>query len=257
MNEIDRLAIETPENLSLETPIAGFGSRCTAAILDYLIIGSIMLLVTLAFFGGSRRAPSNTSIILWIGVLFLLLTFYHLIFEMLWNGQSPGKRWTGLRVVQANGMPLTVTGAIIRNFLRLFDFLPLFYGIGLIALFLSKKGQRLGDLAAGTLVIREQKALTLNTLQETTTVKYRHLSRYSPLTETIYVDALTEQNRQLIVDFLNRRDSIRDTSSIAIPLARQMAQKMDIPPSNVTRDTRSAELFLEQIARAFELKDSG
>lgn len=256
MNEFDRLTIETPENLALDAPIAGFGTRCIAALLDYLIIFALIVLFTLTFFNRSRVFADPVTAAFYVLALFLLTTFYHLVFEIAWNGQSPGKRWMRLRVVQANGSPLTVTGALLRNFLRLFDFLPVFYGIGLVALFVSSKGQRLGDLAAGTIVIIEQKSISLDSLKASTVVKYRYFTRYTPLPEYIHTDGLTEQNRQLIINFLNRRDTLTDTTRIAIPLARQMAEKIGLTDLDVSRDPRAAEVFLEQLARAFELNES-
>lgn len=250
----ERLSIETPENLPLDAQIAGFGTRCTAAILDYLIIGALLILIALFFF--NRVRDSSVALAVYIGIQFLLITFYHLLFELFWNGQSPGKRWTGLRVVRANGLPLTASAAVIRNFMRLFDFLPIAYGVGMIALFLTRNTQRLGDLAAGTIVIKEQKDITLTSLRDSTAVQYRHLSPLTPLPHYIQIDALTEQDRQLVVDFLNRRAALRDTYQIAMMLARQMAEKMrsDAPLNDILYSTRAAELFLEQTARAFELR---
>jgi hypothetical protein len=130
-----------------------------------------------------------------IFIQFLLITFYHLFFELAWNGQTPGKRRTGLRVIQSNGLPLTVSGAIIRNLVRLFDFMPILYGFGLIVLFATKNTQRLGDLAAKTVVIRERKQLTLTTLKENLAVQYWHIKPIDPLPYYIRVEHLTQDDR--------------------------------------------------------------
>src|SRR5262249_32763682 len=120
-----------------------------------------------------------------VALQFLIITFYHLFFELLWNGQTPGKRMFGIRVVQANGLPLTASSAIIRNLVRLFDFFPILYGIGLVSMFATKQTQRLGDLAAHTIVIRERRGVTLQNLKEDLTVHYHHISRMDPIPANI------------------------------------------------------------------------
>jgi uncharacterized RDD family membrane protein YckC len=129
----NNLAIDTPENVILNAEIAGFGTRCLAAIFDYIIIFVLLIVINLLFANAFRSIEDLTTVfIVFILVLFLLMTFYHLLFELFWNGRTPGKYFLRLRVVQANGLPLTATGALIRNLVRLFDFFPVFYGIGLI-----------------------------------------------------------------------------------------------------------------------------
>jgi uncharacterized RDD family membrane protein YckC len=88
-------------------------------------------------------------------VLFTVNFFYFAAFETLWKGQTPGKRKLRLRVVRDGGHPIDGRSALVRNFLRTVDILPTFYLVGIVALFLSRDGKRVGDLAAGTLVVRE------------------------------------------------------------------------------------------------------
>ncbi|MFN8531634.1 MAG: RDD family protein [Anaerolineae bacterium] len=252
-----QFGIETPENLMLHAPLAGFGSRCVAAILDNLIIGVGMLIFAIAYLFPSLRRGAGTETLVFIGVMFLVTGLYHLVFELFWNGQTPGKHWTGLRVIRANGLPLTPTAAIVRNFVRLFDFLPIAYGVGLVFLFVTRKTQRLGDLAAGTVVIQEQRAVTIENLQAKTFVKYRRLSLYSPLSEYINITSLTTADVQLVIDFLNRRDALGYNSlDLAILMASQMATKMNVNTSTtgILSSLTAAELFLEQIVRAYELQ---
>ena len=90
--------------------------------------------------------------------LFLIFAGYFILFEWLWNGQTPGKRWLKLRVIRDDGRPLTLWEAIARNLLRIADAAPGFvlpvYSVGLIVIFLSGRDQRLGDMFAGTVVVR-------------------------------------------------------------------------------------------------------
>jgi uncharacterized RDD family membrane protein YckC len=254
-----KLSIDTPENILLDAEIAGFGSRCMAALIDYTILVILAILVTYLF---GRALPTGTrlegaALAMLIFIQFSLMTFYHLFFELLWNGQTPGKRRTGLRVIQSNGLPLTVSGAIIRNLVRLFDFMPILYGIGLVALFATKNTQRLGDLAAKTIVIRERRQLTLGTLKENLRVQYWHITTVDPIPHYIRIERLTQDDRRMVVDYLQRRSELRDRDSIAGMLAQQIARKMEdhTNENELASNSRRPERFLEQVARAFEVAE--
>lgn len=258
-NLSSRLSIDTPENLALDAEIAGFGTRCIAAMIDYTIIIALLLIITYLF---SRALPPGARfegalVALLVLIQFGLVLFYHLAFELFCNGQTPGKRWIGIRVVSANGLPLTATGAVIRNLVRLFDFLPIFYGVGLVVLFATRNTQRLGDLAARTVVIRERRQLTLSTLKEDLAVHYLHIKPIEPIPHQVRIDNLTQDDRRKVIDFLQRRDQLRDRDYIAHLVARQIARKIDDPAleREIGFNGRRAETFLEFVARAFELAE--
>jgi uncharacterized RDD family membrane protein YckC len=251
----DHLSIDTPENIILNAEIAGFGTRCIGAIIDYLILLVVIIAAASLYLQSVpllNRTQSTTLAIVNL-IQFVIITFYHLCLELFWNGQTIGKRIVGTRVVQANGLPLTASGAVIRNLVRLFDFLPLFYGIGLIAMFASKQTQRLGDLAARTVVIREQRQVTLNTIKENYNVAYHFISVTSPLPYYIQIEQLSPDDRRMVVDFLRRRYEIRDRDQIAQLLARRFVVKMHSEGLPSMYSARDSETFLEQIARAFEI----
>jgi uncharacterized RDD family membrane protein YckC len=258
-DQSSKLSIDTPENILLDAEIAGFGSRCMAALMDYSILIVLVIIVSYLFGRAvpTERQNETAVITLLIFIQFLLITFYHLFFELAWNGQTPGKRRIGLRVIQSNGLPLTVSGAIIRNLVRLFDFMPILYGFGLIVLFATRNTQRLGDLAAKTVVIRERKQLTLTTLKENLSVQYWHIKPIDPLPYYIRIEHLTQDNRRTIVDYLRRRHELRDRETIVKMLAQQMVQKMDEYNLDltITSNAARAERFLEQVARAFEVAE--
>jgi uncharacterized RDD family membrane protein YckC len=261
------VTIDTPENILLDAEIAGFGSRCVAAMIDYLYIFALLFCFSALFinaFSRNSNPPSSdeatSALALLIVVQFAILTFYHLFFELIWNGQTPGKRRVGIRVVQANGLPVTASGVVIRNLVRLFDFLPLFYGLGLVVLFSTRTTQRLGDLAARTIVIRERKALTLSSVREDLSVRYEHLRATEPIPHYVVIEPLSQHDRRTVIDFLQRRPSLNNREHLATLLAKQMLHKMNLGDlrgqvyvGSVTASGRQAELFLEQIARAFEL----
>jgi uncharacterized RDD family membrane protein YckC len=144
--------IETPEGVALNLYLAGPVVRALAWSLDMLIrvgiyIAAAILLGYLEAFGWG----------LWLILIFLVEWFYPLLFELYRDGATPGKRALGIHVLQENGTPLTGAGAIIRNLLRAVDFLPFFYGFGLLAMLTNRRFQRLGDLAAATVVVYNAK----------------------------------------------------------------------------------------------------
>ncbi len=253
-----KLSIDTPENIFIDAEIAGFGTRCMAALLDYTILIVGLIVVTFAF---TRAVPTTAQHGTgWLAALvllqFIIITFYHLVFELMWNGQTPGKRRTHIRVVMTNGLPLTTSAALIRNLVRLFDFFPICYGVGLLVLFFTRHTQRLGDLAAKTVVIREHQNLTVSSVKENLTIRYYYLKPTDPIPHYIRIDLLTREDRRTIVDYLQRRGELKGREPLAYRLAQIMARKMDYPLQQelrygLTRD----ELLLEQIARAFEVAE--
>jgi uncharacterized RDD family membrane protein YckC len=151
------LVVATPERVSFDYQVAGLGTRAIAQLLDLLILAAIA--VALLFFAGGVAAvvPDSdtlTSLIIIIGG-FVIVFGYFWLSEALWSGQTIGKKAFRLRAVGDRGEPLTFMQAGIRNVVRIVDFLPYGYGIGMVVLFANGKGKRLGDLAAGTIVVKD------------------------------------------------------------------------------------------------------
>jgi uncharacterized RDD family membrane protein YckC len=164
----DQLSIETPEQVALEFPLAGVGSRFLALSLDMLLQVTIAVAVMAAVSGtwsliGSRSGGGPWYVAILIIAAFLLFYGYFAAFEAFWHGQTPGKRLIGLRVLSVTGRPARVEEAILRNLLRVVDQLPGVYAIGILTMLISSRNQRLGDLAAGTVVVHE-KALSVPVL---------------------------------------------------------------------------------------------
>src|SRR5437667_697377 len=151
-----RLEVETPDHIVLRYDLAGAGNRGFAAVLDFavasLIVFAALMLLSLV--------ASETGDVLYILggveviVTLVLIWSFFIRLEWLWNGQTSGKRVDKLRVINEDGSPAQFTAVLIRNLLRLVDFLPALYGLGVLVIVLSPKSQRLGDLAAGTYVVR-------------------------------------------------------------------------------------------------------
>jgi len=159
-------SVLTPERVSLQYDIAGIGSRGAAAIVDTVIqsVALIVIFVALtaglaagsAFLSvGSGPGAATLFLALFILALFAVADGYFMLFEILWNGQTPGKRMVGIRVIRENGYPMRPIDAVIRNLVRMVDWLPGAYGIGVLTMLLNKRSKRLGDFASGTIVVRE------------------------------------------------------------------------------------------------------
>lgn len=150
------LVVATPERVSFDYQVAGLGTRAIAQLLDLLIVTGIMIAVLLFAFGAATVTQSNTvaTLIVIVGG-FIVVFGYFWISEALWSGQTLGKKAFRLRAVGDRGEPLTFMQAGIRNVVRIVDFLPYGYGVGMVVLFANGKGKRLGDLAAGTVVVKD------------------------------------------------------------------------------------------------------
>ena len=150
------LVIATPERVSFDYQVAGLGTRALAQLLDLLIVAGIMIAVLLfAFAVGSVTGSDTAANLITIVGLFIVVFGYFWISEALWSGQTVGKKVFRLRAVGDRGEPLTFLQAGIRNVVRIVDFLPYGYGVGMVVLFVNGKGKRLGDLAAGTIVVKD------------------------------------------------------------------------------------------------------
>lgn len=159
-----RMTVETPEHVVVEYPLAGPGSRYAALLLDLLVAGAVLaagaaFLLLLWWVAGRvpglhETVPGGLVAAVWILWTFSVLWGWFFWFEAFRDGQTPGKRRLGLRAVMEGGFPLTVEAAAIRNLLRLVD-VQGFGVLGGLVMLLSPRGQRVGDLAAGTVVVRE------------------------------------------------------------------------------------------------------
>jgi len=245
MDSHDKLTIDTPEQTVLEYPIAGLGSRFLALLLDTgiqvvlgffaLIVGSFIG-VGLARWGG--LGPQWVVAII-VFLLFLLNSAYFALFEIFWNGQTPGKRYAQVRVIKDDGRPIGVYEAIVRNALRLVDILPSMYAVGLVCIFLSRQSKRVGDYVAGTVVVHEKTLEGVRPYAE------------AAIDETLPpVDAgkVTLEEAQLIETFLNRRDSLDPAvrTNMAMQIANRMADKMGLKIYGWPRTERFLEAVIEQ-----------
>jgi len=164
----ENVRIETPEQIDFEVEVAGPGSRLLAQLVDWII--KWVIVCFLLMIGGAvisvlegvtydrwSRATANLFVAILLLVICLFFLGYDVYFEGLRNGQTPGKRMCGIRVVREGGAPIDTTAAFIRNLVGLADFLPFCYLVGGVVMIFNSRAQRLGDMAAGTLVMRERR----------------------------------------------------------------------------------------------------
>lgn len=269
----ERYVIDTPENIDFSYTIAGIGSRFLAAIIDtFILILAQLLLLGLLFVVISQLeslsdgvANSTQSIIfaLWGLLSFIALWGYYIAFELLWNGQSPGKRAIRLRVVRDGGRPVTFGASAIRNLIRIIDFLPGLYGLGVLTMFIDRQARRLGDLAGGTLVVKERTAISLDSLvggehgEHGSSLERWRLDKGkaeasespSDFTPTIpNLERITTKDYDLIQEFLRRRKELSFDSRqrLSSQLAEGMSNRLGIAlkPENY-------ESFLEHVVEEF------
>ncbi|CAN5188808.1 hypothetical protein BH23GEM2_BH23GEM2_09720 [soil metagenome] len=161
-------SVETPEQVEISYTIAGLGSRLYAALIDVAIVvtGFVLLILAVVFLGGSRSPPvgggapdisgSWALALLYLGQ-FAFMWGYYVLFEALADGRTPGKRALRLRVVQEDGLSISFAASAIRNIMRLVDLQPgLLAGVGIISILVTNRSKRIGDVVAGTIVVRER-----------------------------------------------------------------------------------------------------
>ena len=244
----ETLIIETPERVPLHFALASIGNRFLACAVDHAIQGFALMIIALAslivanissvweLFASAPKWIYAVMIIL----LFLTFSGYFAFFEWIWSGQTPGKRWLRLRVLREDGRPITFWEASVRNLLRSLDMMPFpFYSIGLISVFANSRDQRVGDLVAGTVVVREREAEAPEFAQVfASPVSDPALRRsFKPVDFTASLNSLTEAEIQVVETFLRRRWDLSD-------VPRQwMAWRVALPILYKIRPTDDVEKF--------------
>jgi uncharacterized RDD family membrane protein YckC len=242
MSNFDQYTLETPENIEVRFDIAGIGTRFCALVVDYLLMGviaaALIILAVMLEIGLPAQMRGNAN--LWIlaflaGIVLALTTGYFIVFEWLMRGQTPGKKALKIRVIRDDGTPVTVHEVLVRNVVRLVDMIPGIYAVGVLFMFPSRLSKRLGDIAAGTIVIKEEQ------LNYSANADKKRVLHVEPL-EHINGE-LTPAERRLISGFLQRRAEL-------LPQARQqLAERLALPLYEKYRgEYRSAEEYLLRLA---------
>ena len=221
----DRISVATPEGVTLEATLAGVGSRFAAALIDQVLRVALLiaLLILQEVVDGDRSTSSGVFLATLLTAMFLVQFAYDVLFETLASGRTPGKRWTGLRVVRLGGAPVGFVASALRNVLRIVDALPGFYLVGILSVLFTKNNQRLGDLAAGTIVVVDRRHPAARPLPRTTTTDDDALWDVSSIT----ADEVATVRR-----FLERRTSLTPEARdrLAMEMATRLGPKVVGPP---------------------------
>lgn len=231
----DTTRIATPEGVELELRLAGLGSRFSAELIDILIkavlLGALVLIAYLAF--GEIAA----GVVFAVGILAAVVV-YDVVFEVRSAGATPGKRALGIRVLEEDGAPVGLRSSAIRNVIRLIEGFALLYIPAIIAVLATRRNQRLGDLAAGTVVAREAVAGGPS---------FRRLPAAGEYADWD-VSAITPEELAAVRSFLGRRSGF--DSSARYQIAASLAQKLGPKVCGGPPYERQPERFLEQLESA-------
>jgi uncharacterized RDD family membrane protein YckC len=254
----ERYEVETPEVVTVSYDVAGPGSRCVAAAVDTLLIGLLLAGLGATLFGlaglvGAAGGPDLTNLLLalWAALSFLLLWGYYLLFELIWSGQSPGKRLLGLRVIREGGRPIDFAASAVRNLVRVVDFVPFAYGLGVLTMFADGRARRLGDLAAGTLVVREGAPLSLDALARgAAPAPVPPRAADAPPTPLLpRLGLLGAERYELAQEFLRRRHELAAPrrAALAAELAAALRAPLALPAEG------DPERFIEHLVREYRV----
>ncbi|MCC5603037.1 RDD family protein [Nostoc favosum] len=255
MRFFNRITFQTPESVELEFTLAGIGNRAWALIIDYHVLAVILVGFVVAWSIVSDQLGDfwvdifGTAVTLWLIAIAFLASFiiyvgYFVIFETLWFGQTPGKRVAKIRVVRDDGRLIGLQQATLRALLRPFDE-TLFIGAFLIML--SRREKRLGDLAAGTIVIQAETP----TASKTLTISEQAKELHQQLIQIADLSPLLPDDFAVIREYLQRRGamSLKARASLSLKLAEQVKAIINLEklPEAVTPD-----VFLEAVYLVYQ-----
>ena len=230
---VDRISVTTPERVAVEYEVAGVGTRALAQVIDWLILIvadiALVLLISVAFSGGGLAGSAGVAVV--IIAVGALQIGYFLICEWRW-GSTPGKRALRARVVTTYGAPIGFSESVTRNLLRLVDFLPSMYLLGGIVAIASERSQRLGDHAAGTLVVRPPKRSKGGVVPQAAT--FVELTSH----EHTLTGGATGELAAVIDEFQQRKEKLlKETRrDLAARIAVQAERVVDRPPAMADED---------------------
>ena len=246
-----RLEIETPDHVVLRYQLAGAGNRGFAAIVDFLIAVVLMFAIGFAFQALTTLNPTLDDWSGWVVLLELLIAWlYFVLLEWLWNGQTIGKRLFGLRVISEDGEPARFVAVIVRNLVRVVDFLPALYGLGLVTLIVSSRSQRLGDYAGGTFVVRAPNPRRNWSALRTVSARPRWNLAESKASTEPTLRVLPGEAQRLVREFVLREQKLTPAARTA--LATQIATRLRplLPEFQVADDVD----LIHTVARSLRAK---
>ncbi len=247
------VVIITPEQVELRYTLAGIGARFYAILIDLLWQIPVYALIIIAAvaleesaLGSANRVIRNTLLVLLLFAFFAVTYGYFLLFEALRNGQTPGKRAAGIRVISDSGAPVTFRQVLLRNVMRIVDSLPSLYALGIISVWFSNQGRRLGDYVAGTLVVytgRTEAApppMPDEVADETA----------APVVTGVPLGKLTRDQYRILRHYLDRRREMEPelARQMAATLIPPLVEALEVDPDSVGEP----EPFIESVVYAWE-----
>jgi uncharacterized RDD family membrane protein YckC len=218
----------TPEAVPVWLDVAGIASRAIATVVDSVIIAVVIVGVVRATSAVPSAAPSDPTLagVVTTAMVLSVVWGYYMLFEGLWHGRSPGKAAMHVRVVRTDGQPIGWLQVVVRNLLRPIDLLPGSYLLGAAFVVVTRRSQRLGDLAAGTLVVRDRRAPAPVVLNTTPAA--------AEAARSLDASALREREYGLIRSFLERRQTLSTSSrrALAGQLASLVRDRVPGAPAN-------------------------
>jgi uncharacterized RDD family membrane protein YckC len=258
MQWADDVRIETPEQIDVALEVAGLGSRFLAKAIDWLVkwgtilVAGLLVAIVVAFSGETPfgKAAPVLLVACLVALFYAFFLGFDVYFEVRQNGQTPGKRRAGIRVIREGGSAVDFRSACIRNLLGMADFLPAFYLLGSFLILLTRRGQRLGDLAAGTLVIRER---ALEAPVEPAAEIEQLASRDFTFTPT-QLAACSPEDRYILRSFFQRYRQLEAGSreKLARRLAEGFLQKTSYQPTPSLEKGPVPARFLASLYRDLE-----
>jgi uncharacterized RDD family membrane protein YckC len=259
---LQRVTIQTPESVELDFALAGIGSRSLAWLIDQLLLFFALALLTIlgaylyafAILPALENIWETGKINQWAAALYGLLFFalsngYFIIFETLWQGQTPGKRYAEIRVVRDNGQPIRMTEATLRSLIKPIDISVFF--VGVILMIFNKSEKRLGDMAAGTLVIQDE-SLSTSSAPVATTASEASKNFARELLSNDALSHITPDQYLTLRDFLNQRQQLgpRVRLQTATKLTDQLRAVL-LPQESVLPNRLNEEEFLGAVYLAY------
>ena len=245
MQLTERLRIDTPEQIALEFPVAGIGSRFLALAIDTLLQFALFVATALTLlFVGPRIGLLQSFAAPWAVSLAILFVFcvywgYFAFFEIIWKGQTPGKRVAHIRVIKQSGRPINAYEAIGRNLMRAIDLLPAMYAVGITCMMLNKYSRRLGDYVAGTVVVHDSRGGD--------EVPSEWKAAADEPVSNADLGRITAEELVLIETYLQRRFDL--DPAVRINTAYQIAQRVTARSGLQREQSQHVDDFLEAVAR--------
>lgn len=264
MQYFNRIVLQTPESVTLEFVLAGIGSRALALLIDYIVLGFLLSALALLWWFVADQLVNYLDVLNinysglqnWLIAIPALLAFaiiigYFIFFETLWQGQTPGKRFAKIRVIQENGRPVGLAQATLRALLRPFDDI---FWIGTFFIILGRHEKRLGDWVASTVVVQEAQPVTSSNFS----LSLEAQPYAEKLLQEVDFSSMLPDDFAIVREYLQRRSLMHPgaATQTAQRLANQLKTLLAIEHLPIGDSLApiyiSADLFLEAVYLAYQ-----